>query len=149
MIQALVRLRVCTSCTVPISSMTLQLLSQTPKPDLGPPVPQAPPPPGFAARLDAAMRAQQQAARPRPGEELPYDPGPSDCGNLRAPIQVAHGTNPVNAWPPSHCVVTALLHSDRSVAAVFADYRDQVRKQANEAPPKVLAARHGGKRSRS
>jgi hypothetical protein len=64
-------LRVCTSCEVPVSAMTITFVDSTAKKRRSP-IPGTAPTPNLplTIRLDAAQQAAARAALPRPGEQL-------------------------------------------------------------------------------
>jgi hypothetical protein len=139
--QFAIDLRVCTTCSIPISRLTLTMISATGRPTTGPPLPQNPPPSAFTVRLTDAMRARQRAALPGTGKTIPFG---HSYGDPLAPLSVAPGVRAVGVWE-SDCIdggFTAVLRSDRPVGDVFDEYRNQVKRQANENPPSV--ARHKG-----
>jgi hypothetical protein len=131
-------LRVCTSCAIPVSAMTIQLITETGKPTLGGALGRTPPAPSFATHLDAEMRLRQRRALPKPGQEIPYVPESPQSFHFPAPLRVAMDTHALAAWKQEDCGnggAEVVLRSNRPVTDVFAKYREQVRRQANESHP--------------
>ena len=122
--------------------MTIQLVWAAGGPSFDPPLGGTPPPSFPAGRLDKrdAAASTSSATTFRSGDPVhARDPAVSECPV--GPLRVAVGTKAISVSKTCGEIgdggFVAVLRSERSVDRVFAEYRRQVRSQANEVSAKV------------